>query len=406
MWRPGILCVHTAGFALRAQGAPEHLPAVVLRDGYVVEANALAREMGVVPLVPRSAVSAICPQAVLLQEDVEAARQLRVRWLDRCARLALATEPIDENTLLLDWRGFADGGRGAIRTLFAEARRMGISIRAGHGVGRATAQIAVRAAEQSGRSLVVIGHPLRDSLWPLPLRLLSEVRASVVERCERLGWKRFGDLASVSLSTVRALVGEEALPIWYLAQGVDSARVAALYPPPQWERQGDFDHPLTEESVRFTWYQVAAALAHQSRQLGRGIAEIHLLLVDERGGKHNLQRILRDSISDEQAIYAQILRLWQTRPASLPPISWRVRAVWASRCRAQQMQIDTSSLARREMEHTVQFLQRRFGKRACFLLSQQEPDWSRRMRSYYEPTNLSVYHSGNGLEPPPVSGSL
>lgn len=379
------LCVRTTGFALAVQGAPRHLPAVVLRAGQVLEANTLARRAGVANGMPLSAVRAICADAVILQEDAETAASLRERWMRRCARFALATEPLDEHTVLLDWRGFADGGRSAIKTLVAEAKRAGLSLRLGYSVGRLSAQVALRLA----RPLCVLPPPLSLTLQEVPLHLLPAPYAPVVERCRRLGWKTFGDLRSLSASLLRQMVGEQALPVWYLAQGYDSVQVRPLYPPPSWQTSGDFPPLLLEENVLATWYRVARAIATHAH--GAGVEKLCLVLQDEHAHTQRLQATFPQPLSSCEAIYAQIRRLWQHRNQRFQPVRWRVYAQWSAQGKTPQLALDAPASCRRELDDTLRYLQLRFGTRACFLWNEHHLDWKGRMRYYYGADSLALY---------------
>jgi nucleotidyltransferase/DNA polymerase involved in DNA repair len=388
------LCIRASGFALSALQAPQGRPAVVLHEGRVVEANARAQSFGVSRFMPQSAVSAVCPHALCLQEDVIATQQLYEQWMQRCSRLALATEPIDSHTVLLDWRGFEDGGRQAWRTLCSESQRMGVTLTAGFSAGRVSAQVAMRAAERKGLRLKILKPPLLLSLWSLPLQLLPAEYEGVVQRCLRIGWTSFGTLASQPIEQVRTLLGENGLSVWYLAQGYDSPHVRALYPPPHWQTGGEFADTITEEAVQALWKRVARELAAKASQCGQGIAEIRLTLTHEGSKRQNLHRSLPAPLCDERAIYAQINRLWQMRAPFPPPVRWQLRAVWSTASRPIQFDLESSAAHRGDLQAALAYLRRRFGEEACFPLAHLETSWNERMRRYYEACNLSAYSSG------------
>jgi nucleotidyltransferase/DNA polymerase involved in DNA repair len=388
------LCIRASGFALSALQAPQDRPVVVLHEGRVVEANARAQSFGVRHSMPQSAVGAVCPHALCLREDVEATQQLYEQWMQRCSRLALATEPIDSHTVLLDWRGFGDSGRQAWRTLCSESQRMGVKLTAGFSAGRLSAQVAMRAAARKGVRLKVLKPPLLLSLWSLPLQLLPEDYEGVVQRCLRMGWRSFGMLASQPIGQVRTLLGENALPVWYLAQGYDSPHVRALYPPPCWQTGNDLAETVTEEAVQALWKRVAREIAAKTSQRGQGIVEIRLTLDHEGGKRQNLHRPLPAPLSDERAIYSQINRLWQIRAPHPQPVRWQLRVVWSTASRPTQLDLETSVAQRGDLQAALAYLRRRFGGEACFPLAQLEPSWNERMRRYYEACNLSAYSGG------------
>jgi|GEM_PF-1078154 len=400
------LCIRASGFALSALQAPPDRPVVVLHEGRVVEANARAQSFGVRHSMPQSAVGAVCPHALCLREDVEATQQLYEQWMQRCSRLALATEPIDSHTVLLDWRGFEDGGRQAWRTLCSESQRMGVKLTAGFSAGRLSAQVAMRAAARKGVRLKVLKPPLLLSLWSLPLQLLPEDYEGVVQRCLRMGWRSFGMLASQPIGQVRTLLGENALPVWYLAQGYDSPRVRALYPPPCWQTGGEFADAITEEAVQTLWLRVAREIAAKVPQRGQGIVEVRLTLTHEGGKRQNLHRPLPAPLSDERAIYAQINRLWQMRAPYPQPVRWQLRVVWSTASRPTQLDLETSVAQRGDLQAALAYLRRRFGGEACFPLAQLEPSWNERMRRYYEASNLSAYSGGADERWTPLSDSV
>jgi nucleotidyltransferase/DNA polymerase involved in DNA repair len=379
---------------------------VVLHEGRVVEANARAQSFGVRHSMPQSAVGAVCPHALCLREDVEATQQLYEQWMQRCSRLALATEPIGSHTVLLDWRGFEDSGRQAWRTLCSESQRMGVKLTAGFSAGRLSAQVAMRAAARKGVRLKVLKPPLLLSLWSLPLQLLPEDYEGVVQRCLRMGWRSFGMLASQPIGQVRTLLGENALPVWYLAQGYDSPHVRALYPPPCWQTGNELAETVTEEAVQALWKRVAREIAAKTSQRGQGIVEVRLTLTHEGGKRQNLHRPLPAPLSDERAIYSQINRLWQIRAPHPQPVRWQLRVVWSTASRPTQLDLETSVAQRGDLQAALAYLRRRFGGEACFPLAQLEPSWNERMRRYYEASNLSAYSGGADERWTPLSDSV
>ena len=400
------LCIRASGFALSALQAPQDRPVVVLHEGRVVEANARAQSFGVRHSMPQSAVGAVCPHALCLREDVEATQQLYEQWMQRCSRLALATEPIDSHTVLLDWRGFEDSGRQAWRTLCSESQRMGVKLTAGFSAGRLSAQVAMRAAAREGLRLKILKPPLLLSLWPLPLQLLPADYEGVVQRCLRMGWTSFGTLASQPIGQVRTLLGQNGLSVWYLVQGYDSPRVRALYPPPCWQTGGEFADAITEEAVQTLWLRVAREIAAKVPQRGQGIVEVRLTLTHEGGKRQNLHRPLPAPLSDERAIYSQINRLWQIRAPHPQPVRWQLRVVWSTASRPTQMELEASVAHRSDLQAALAYLRRRFGGEACFPLVQLEPSWNERMRRYYEASNLSAYSGGADERWTPLSDSV
>jgi len=389
-----ILCVSAQGFALSAQGAPRDVPAVVLRHGRVVEANSLARGQGIATMLTTSAVKALCPSAVLLEEDAEAALQQRERWLKRCARWALAVEPLDEHTSLLDWSGFADGGRQALVALLEDTRTMGVEVAVGWGVGRLSARIALRRALRGGRRVSAIHKPLQESLWHLPLSLLPETYAETVEQCRRVGWKRFGALGQVSLQQAVALVGRHVAPVWYLVQGQDDSRVQALYPPPEWRWAGDFPDGLTEEMASALWHRLSLQIERRLRDRSAVGTRLELGVLYCNTLWERWEAMPMPPLQRAQDIASQLGRLWWKRRRQLCPLRWRVRVVWETNSCCLQPVLQERTSPHGDLHATVQYLASRFGLRACFRPTLSHSSWNRQMRRFYEPHDLSLYTGG------------
>ncbi len=388
------LCVYASGFMLSAYRAPEDAPAVVLRNECVVEVNGTARQMGVAPGMVVSAVKAICPRAVFLQDDESAGISQRERWLKRCARWALAVEPVDEQVTLLDWRGFADGGRAALSALLADGEAMGLDVAVGCGEGRLSAQVALKYALQSGRRAVAVAQPLSERLARLPLRLLPDSYAGVVERCWRLGWKTFSALQTVSLSQATALAGRDVAPVWYLAQGYDYPRVQAIYPPPEWQSAGDFPEELTDEMVSALWCRLAVQVEKRLRECSAGATQIELRLHYQNGASQRWEALPHPPIQCARDIAFHLMRLWCRRQPSLRAIRWQVRVVWEMNSPFAQRSMEETSCRHTDLQRTLQSLHVRFGERACFRLTPFHDDWNRLMRRFYEPSDLSLYSGG------------
>jgi nucleotidyltransferase/DNA polymerase involved in DNA repair len=259
-------------------------------DGTVIDADPVARALGVRRGIPLGSAHRLAPEAAFLDPEsdadsaaVEAAFEVLARF---SPGLAGTTDPTDPAFGLIELQ--ADGldrlwgpdpvlvGRlvEALATVLPGAPRPGIA------GTRFAATVAAGHAEPALARIVEPGGDARF-LAPLPSSLLSpdlDVRA----RLARFGLRRIGAVAELPRSALVARFGAEGERIHARASGEELERFRPRRAPERLILGLPIDPPVAEtESLRFVLHRLAGALAAQVDARGMAASRATLRLTLE-----------------------------------------------------------------------------------------------------------------------------
>lgn len=201
-------------------------PAIVVRDGVVLDANEVARKRGVRLGVTLRQVRSYLPECKVKPWEREPYERRQRAWLDLCTEFTGVIEPADQHAAWLDLSQHpnpVDVAERLIRTLAQKTR-----LRVGYGAAPSK-WLACLAARHDDCGLA-----LRDPaafLARLPVGELLPVAPEHRERLLFLGYYRIGDVAALPLRTLQEQFGEAALTIRSAAAGRLTQLPNALYPP-------------------------------------------------------------------------------------------------------------------------------------------------------------------------------
>jgi protein ImuB len=261
-------------------------------DGTVIDADPVARALGVRRGIPLGSAHRLAPDAVFLDPEPEADAAAVEAAFETLARfspgLAGTTDPADASFGLIELQ--ADGldrlwGPEPLlvdRLVEALAR-----VEARHalpGVPRpgiaGTRFAATVAAGHAEPGIVRIVGPGEDSgfLAPLPSSLLSP-DADVRARLARFGLRRIGQVAELPRSALVARFGDEGERLHARSRGEEIERFRPRHAPERVTLALPIDPPVAEtESLRFVLHRLAAALAAQIDARGMAAAKANLRL--------------------------------------------------------------------------------------------------------------------------------
>ncbi len=314
--------------------ARRHFPAaaagsVVEGDGLVLEADGIARRMGVRPGMPAAAARRICHgrEVAFFRHDPCGVLPLVEFFRDACARLTPLVEPLGERMVLLDLGERAEptealsrlaetlGGSGALlagagagRGVAVAAVRLARRLAAGGCRGPLSPPFLRRPARNGGLPLCLVAVPGSAGasfLAPCPLALLVApggpggsargrdgsggspfLAEEEVAALARLGVRTCGELLSLPRSSLVQVVGSGAAArMVALCRGEAGPPVSPRWPPPEivW-RSG-------EETTAgpLLWREAACVLAERLRAAGWAAGEFHL----EWKGELGLRRVVK-----------------------------------------------------------------------------------------------------------------
>ncbi len=259
-------------------------------DGLVIDADPVARALGVRRGIPLGSAHRLAPEAVFLEPETDADTAAVEAAFETLAQfspgLAGTTDPTDPAFGLIELQ--VDGldrlwGPDAVlvqRLVDALKPILPGAPRPGIAGTRFAATVAAGHAEPAVARIVEPGGDAAF-LAPLPSSLLSpdpDVRA----RLARFGLRRIGAVAELPRSALVARFGEEGGRIHARARGEEIERFVPRRAPERLILALPIDPPVAEtESLRFVLHRLAGALAAQVDARGMAAARATLRLTLE-----------------------------------------------------------------------------------------------------------------------------
>lgn len=243
-----VACVWVDAFAAaaveRAEPALRESPLAIVVGAApgrrVTEANAIAREAGVRPLMAEAEAVARCPALVRRAVSEETVAAARRALLDACYGLSPRLEDAGPGLVLVDIAGLERllGGETQIAERLARASRaVGLPARVGVATTRTAARIAARCAT---RTAVIAPGDEATALAPVELSAL-EWPPELAATLSRWGVSTLGELAALPRQGLAARLGSAGLAAHDIACGRDAAPFRPWTPPPFWEEAQALD---------------------------------------------------------------------------------------------------------------------------------------------------------------------
>jgi DNA polymerase-4/protein ImuB len=324
----GVLCVWLPQLPLRVEvlrhpawdGRPLVLAAAPGQRRVVQLCSPEAARAGVYPGLPLREVVPLCRDAIIVPPDPVRTAAALAMVLAKLQQVSPAVELADGERFYLDLRGLARLYRDDFAVL-ERALRVRVPPllhpRLGAAAGKFTAAVAARRAEPHG-TLVVPRPETASFLAPLPIRYLP-FAPDALERLDRLGLRRIGDLAALPLGAVQAQFGPTGAHAWRLARGADDAPVVPRGYQPTVQVALRFDAPLASADAVVVAVGQALVQAFGDPALrGRAVrqARVRALLAD--GTSWERLFTFKEPLSDPAPAY-RALKGKLALPNGLPP---------------------------------------------------------------------------------------
>jgi protein ImuB len=260
-------------------------------DGTVVDADPLARALGVRRGIPLGSAHRLAPEATFLdlapdedRDTLEAA----------CERLASFSPGIEGTSDVTD-PGFGriavhvDGLTRLWGIEEALVDRIGAALgailpappRAGIAGTSFAASVAAAHAPEGGTPILVPPGDDDRFLAPYPARLLTR-DAEIRARLARFGLRTIGAVAALPRSAVVARFGEEGARLHARARGEETERFTPRRAPDRMALGLPLEPPVEDlDAVRFVLHRIAAALAEQLRARGQAAGLARLVVTHD-----------------------------------------------------------------------------------------------------------------------------
>lgn len=211
----------------------------------VVDANAVAREAGVVPGLTEAEARARCTVLVTRGWCDARAASAQQALLDAAGAISPRVEEAGHGLVYVDVAGLerliGDAGAAGQR-LLRQARAVGLDAR----VGLAGTRTAARVAARLGPRLTVITPgDERRALAGAPLAVL-DLAEPVAATLRLWGVRTLGDLAALPRDGVAIRLGAPGLAAHDGAQGLDREPFRPYTPPPFWDEAQSLDWEVTD----------------------------------------------------------------------------------------------------------------------------------------------------------------
>lgn len=332
-------------------------------DGTVVDADPLARALGVRPGIPLGSAHRLAPEATFLdlardadRDAVEAACERLDAFSPGIAGTSDVHDPtfgrlavhVDGLTRLFGPEEVLAGRiRDALAPILPGPPRSGVA-----GTGFAATVAAAHATEGGPPVLVAPGDDERF-LAPFPARLLTrdpDIRA----RLARFGLRTIGSVAELPRSAVVARFGDEGARLHARARGEEIDRFRPRRAPERLALGLPLDPPAEGlEAVRFVLRRLSAALADQLAARGQaaGIARLVVtcdLAFAGRGtpGELRLEQRLPEPTADAEAIERLLLARLEKAPPPAAVARLELELAMVEAAAGQQLPLFTPQAAR------------------------------------------------------------
>jgi DNA polymerase-4 len=245
-----------AGFytAVLAKKQPGQGARVVFRKKAVLDSNAAARAMGIVPGIASSEAryAARGGRVEFIDYKYEDYAEEARRWLDVCAEYTGVIEPEEPHSAYLDLQG-VPAPHELAEPLAADVYA---AVRLCPQIGIANSKLVARVAGRALRAGEDSGF-----LAQLPIERLWPVKIEYRRRLRFLGYRTIGEVAGLPSSLLCKQFGNDGLSILRWAMGIDESRVNALYPPEEVGAKFYFPQPAKNDA------EVETALLRLSQDL-------------------------------------------------------------------------------------------------------------------------------------------
>lgn len=402
--------------AARQTGAVQaDRPTVVLHEGHVVDGCREAFTAGLVLGSPARRVLRDVPRAVCTERSQLEVRPFAHAWWDRCLAHTPYLEPVEPHQLFLV---LPVPGQAIVPELRAEVARLQ-ELSAAYGfvtfAGVGTSRLVARAAAESCRAgwlqrrpgqftgtgpaaaaFVPPGEEARF-LAGLPVSYLPASPA-VLQRLQRLGMRRIGEVAQVSEAEWVRQLGPEGRQVAGWSRGIDPEPVRPCYPPRALTRREAFTPDLrSEDRLEQVVNRLTAALTRRLAEQGEGCQQVALTLELPNGARvecaRTLAKLQQASYPLQQALQQLLRQALQEAAGGAAGQAPAVSAVTVSlsligRMPWRQLNLwDDSGRSEREerLQQALLLLQERFPSRLVGLGLRQDLSWRERMLQFTDP---------------------
>ncbi|MDI3341762.1 MAG: DNA polymerase Y family protein [Sphaerobacter sp.] len=380
-----IACVSIPHFALRVavldhpelDGTPLVLATPPGGRNLVADRTPEAAARGIRPGMSLREVTALCPEAVVVQPNPVREAAAFERIVTRLEGLSPLVEPAEPGCCYVDLRGldrhYGTPERAAARLLQTVPPLL--RPRVGLAPGKFAARVAAGQAAPGGWRIVPPGEvaaflaDLSVEWLPLP--------AEMLRRLERLGLRTMRDLAALPAHAVQARFGPAGRRAWELAQGLDDEPVRPRARGETVVVELALPAPATSrDALLLALRQLVTRAFARPALRGRGVRQARLRAQLEGGRSWEHVATLREPAGRERLIAALGHRLQAVElPAPLETLSLELTGLTAEAAHQTSL-LGARPRRTRQLVEAIRQLKQRYGTSPIYRVVEVEP-WSR-----------------------------
>ncbi len=242
--------------------------------GVVAAASYEARAFGLHSGMPLKTASRLCPQAIFIEGGFSKYRDASQRFMAILADFSPFLEPMGLDEAYLDVTGF-ESLHGSIRQMAVTIRRrvrdeLGLCASVGIAGSKVVAKVASDLSKPDGLLEVKRGEE-SSFLAPLAVAKLPGVGQRAEQILRGLGIRTIGEIAAMSLSTLKSHFGTSGEVFHQFSRGIDGRKVEPPGAARSISRETTFaedtrDCTLLKATLRYLSEKVGADLRRQGKQ--------------------------------------------------------------------------------------------------------------------------------------------
>jgi len=243
------------------------------RRGVVAAASYEARAFGIHSAMPLAAASRLCPHAIFIEGNFARYRDASQKFMAILADFSPFLEPLGIDEAYLDTTGF-ESIHGSIRQMAERIRqrvkdKLGLCASVGIASNKIVAKVASDLSKPDGLLEVSPGKE-RSFLEPLPVAKLPGIGKKTERVLRGLGINTIGQLASISLGTLKSYFGTYGELIHDHANGIGDDKVEPPAEAKSISRETTFakdtrDSPLLKATLRYLSERVGSDLRRKGK---------------------------------------------------------------------------------------------------------------------------------------------
>lgn len=278
------------------------------RHGIVLAKNPLAKAMGVRTGQALWQARQLCPSLVCVPPHMQDYRHFSQAAQDIYLRFTDQVQPYGIDECWLDVtssrRLFGSGPSIAQELRRIMIRELGITVSVGVSFNKVFAKLASDIHKPNGIAVITLQN-YRQTAWMRPVSELLYVGNRTYRKLERVGVRTIGELASMSESNLRTLLGKQGAKLWQFANGLDTSPVHVPEDTPALHTVGNsatLPRDLTTPAeVKQALYALAdkvglrlRQMAVRSRTLQISLRDSHLLTIERQAAFDQPTHLTRD----------------------------------------------------------------------------------------------------------------